>query len=135
MIAPDRAPPMSRFLLIAAAVVFIGWAISQAQAVLVSILVSVFLAVLATPLIRWLKRRHVPMVAAVALVVTGMVLLLLATGAVVGSSLSSFSAALPEYQERTQAQIMALRDLLAQRSIQLPEDILLNYANWRRVQM
>ncbi len=129
MIAPDRAQPMSRFLLIAAAVVFLGWGITQAQAVLVSLLVSVFLAVLATPPIRWLERKHVPRVAAVALVVTGMVLLLLASGVVIGSSISSFSAALPEYQERTQAQVMTLREFLARRSIQLPEDILLEYAN------
>lgn len=129
MTESDRNQPLSRFLFSAAAIVFIVWGISQAQSVLVSFLVSVFLAVLATPPVLWLERKRLPAVAAVLLVVACMILILLASGAVVGASINSFYAALPQYQERIQEQVAAVRELLASNGIATPENILFEYAN------
>ena len=129
MTSPNTLHPLSRFLVIAAAVVFIVWGISQAQTVLVSFLVSVFLAILATPPVLWLERKRVPVVVAVLLVVAGVVSILLAIGVVVGASLNSFYAALPQYQARIQEQVTAFRDFLASRSIVPPEQLLLEYVN------
>jgi predicted PurR-regulated permease PerM len=58
-----------------------------------------------------------------------MVLVLLAISAVVGTSINSFYAALPQYQTRIQEQVLTVRALLATRSIELPENILLEYVN------
>ena len=129
MTEPDKIHPLSRFLFIAAAIVFILWGISQAQSVLVSFLVSVFFAVLATPPVLWLERKRIPVVVAVMLVVAGMIFFLLAIGAVVGTSINSFYAALPQYQARIQEQVMALKEFLASKNIALPEKILLKYVN------
>lgn len=126
---PDRFHPLSRFLLIAAAIVFIVWGISQAQTVLVSFLVAVFLATLGTPLVLWLQRKRLPATVAVLLVMTGVILILLAIGVVVGASLNSFYAALPQYQVRIQEQVTAFRAFLASRDIVPPEQLLLEYVN------
>ena len=129
MTESERPHPLPRLLIIAAAIVFIVWGISQAQSVLVSFLVSVFLAVLATPPVLWLERKRTPVIVAVLLVVAGMVFVLVGIGAVVGTSLNSFYAALPQYQARIQEQVTAFRELLASKRIAPPEKLLLEYVN------
>jgi len=129
MTAPDDSHPMSRLLIVSATVVFMLWVISQAQSVLASFLVSVFLAILATPAVLWLGRRRVPVVAAVAIVVAVMVLILLVIGVVVGTSINSFSVALPQYQERIQEHVSAIIALFQGKGIAVPDDILRKYVN------
>ena len=129
MTEPDKIFPLSRFLGSTAAIVFILWGISQAQSVLVWLLVSVFLAVLATPPVLWLERKGMPVVAAVLLVVAAMILPLLAIGALVGASLNSFSVALPQYQARIQEQVTSLKEFMASKSIAFPEEFVLVYLN------
>jgi predicted PurR-regulated permease PerM len=125
----ERLSPILRFLAGTAAVIFIAWGISQAQTVVVSVLVSVFLAVLATPPVLWLEEKGCPTLIAVAVVVLGMIFFLLAVGAVVGTSINSFYAALPQYQESIHNQLKAFREFLASKSIDPPEELLLNYVN------
>jgi predicted PurR-regulated permease PerM len=101
-----------RFLVIAAAIVIIIAGINHAEPVLASLLVAVFLSVIGTPPVLWLERKRVPSVVAVVIVVMGMITVLLLAGAIVGTSLNSFSAALPFYQERLQVDVSALNELL-----------------------
>jgi len=125
----SNLPGGTRFLLIAAALIIIIWGLNQAQSALVSSLVSVFLALLGTPLVLWLERKHVPSVAAVLLVVAGMMSVLLLVGLLVGTSLSGFSAAMPAYQERMQAEAASLAALLAGHGVPVTEKVLLEYLN------
>ncbi len=120
---------MSNFLFIAAAIVFIIWGISQAQTVLVAVLVSVFLAVLATPPLLWFERKGMPIVVAVALVIVTMIFFLFLIAVVVGTSINSFYEALPQYQQQTQAQIAGFKVFLASHNIANPQKILLQYLN------
>jgi predicted PurR-regulated permease PerM len=129
MTEQDKFHPATRLLVIAAAIVFLIWGISQAQAVLVSFLVSVFLAILATPPVFWLERKRVPVVVAVMIVVAGMVFFLAAIGAVVGTSINSFYAALPQYQTRIQEQVAAFTVFLASHRIAPPGKLLADYVN------
>lgn len=129
MAATVSETPLSRLLLTLAAVVFILWGTRQAQPVLVSLLLSVFLAVLATPPFLWLKKKGFPTLLAVLLVILAMVLVLLAIGAVVGASIGSFYAALPHYQARFQEQATAFRAFLSSRGIASPGQIFLKYIN------
>jgi Predicted permease len=129
MTEPDKFHPLSRFLVIAAAVVFIVWGINQAQSVLVSVLVSVFLALLATPPVLWMERKRMPVVVAVLIVVIGMIVVLLAVGAVVGTSINSFYNTLPQYHSRIQEQVAAFKGFLASKRIALPDKVLLEYVN------
>lgn len=121
--------PLTRLLLTLAAIVFIIWGIHQAQPVLVSFLLAVFLAVLATPPVLWLQRKRVPTVIAISLVILAMVLILLAIGAVVGASIGNFYEALPHYQARFQEQATAFKAFLVHRGIARPGEILLKYVN------
>jgi AI-2 transport protein TqsA len=118
-----------RFLVIAAALVIIIGGINQAQSVLVSVLVAVFLAMLGTPPVLWLERKSIPSVVAVLIVVTGMIAVLVIAGGLVGASLNNFIDALPSYQQRIQEQVSTLKALLAKKGIHVTDKMLLEYVN------
>ena len=101
------------FLVVAASFVIILWGINQAQSVIVLILVALFLAVIGASPLLWLKRKKVPSVLAVLIVLAGMVIILLITGGFVATSLASFSGSLPFYQKRIEEDLLALRSFLA----------------------
>jgi AI-2 transport protein TqsA len=65
----------TRFLIIASALVIIIYGINQAQSVVALFLVSVFLALIGTPPVLWLERKHVPSFAAVMIIIAGMITL------------------------------------------------------------
>jgi AI-2 transport protein TqsA len=129
MTGQDNAQGGFRFLIIAATLVIIIGGLYQAQAVLVSFLVAVFLAMLGTPAVLWLERKRVPSFVAVLLVVSGMVAVLLLVGAIVGASISSFYAELPAYQARLQEQVSAVQKFLASKGIKHVDKVLLGYVN------
>ncbi len=116
-----------RLLVIAAALVIIIGGINQAQSVLVSVLVAVFLAMLGTPPVLWLERKRVPSVVAVLLVVAGMVAILLIVGAIVGASINSFYTELPVYQARFQEHVSAFQNFFSTIGIRGMDKVLLGY--------
>jgi len=118
-----------RFLVIGAALVIIIGGINQAQSVLVSFLVAVFLAILAAPPVLWLQRKRVPSGVAVLLVVTGMIIVLLIIVGLVGTSLNGFINAMPSYQQRIQEQVSTLKALLAKNGIWVTDKMLLENIN------
>ena len=118
-----------RFLVIAAALVIIIGGVNQAQSVLVSFLVAVFLAMLGTPPVLWLERKRIPSIVAVLLVVAGMIAILLIVGAIVGASINSFYTELPVYQTRLQAQVSAFQSFLATKGIRVTDKVLFEYIN------
>ncbi len=119
----------TRLLFIAAALVIVVGGINQAQTVLESVLVAVFLSTLATPPVLWLQRKRVPNFIAVLVVVTATVTVLLGVGAIVGASISSFYEALPSYQARIGEQVSALHASLSARGVPGTEKILRGYLN------
>lgn len=117
------------FLVPAAALVIIMWGIYQAQSIVVALLVSVFLAVIGTPAVAWLRRKRIPRGAAVLIVVVGMVAVLLVIGMLVGASINRFSSSLPSLQARLEQQLTTLEDFLARRGIGIPDTSLLTHVN------
>jgi len=118
-----------RFLVIAAALVIIIWGVNQAQSVLASFLVAVFLAMLGTPPVIWFERKRIPSAVAVLIVVTCMIAILLIVGGLVATSLNSFIDALPSYQQRIQEQTSAVKAVLAKKGIRVTDKVLLEYVN------
>ena len=116
-----------RLLVIAAALVIIIWGINQAEPVLASFLVAVFLAVIGTPPVLWLERKRVPSLAAVLIVVAGMITIMLMIGVVVGTSINGFSVALPGYQTRLREEVSALNVFLTSHRIRGIDKVLLGY--------
>jgi AI-2 transport protein TqsA len=129
MTEQSNFPRGTRFLIIAAALVIIIGGINQAQSVLVSFLVAVFLAMLGTPPVLWLERKRIPSVVSVLIVVGGMIIVLLLVGGLVATSLNSFYSELPVYQTRLQEQVSAFRAFLATKGIRVTDKVLLEYIN------
>jgi AI-2 transport protein TqsA len=115
--------------MITAALVIIIVGIKQAQPVLVSLLLALFLATLGTPPVLWLERRRIPTFVAVLLVVAGMIAILLILGTIVGASINSFYTGLPAYQALFQEQVSAFQSFLETKGIRGMEKILLEYIN------
>jgi AI-2 transport protein TqsA len=102
-----ESPRSAHPLVLLAALVIIAAGLRVAAPVVVPLFVSLFLAMIASPLIGWLSRRKVPHGIAIAMV-GGMLLgSLLLLGAVVGNSIAEFSVARSEYQERLRELVVA----------------------------
>jgi len=114
---------------ITAAIVIIFYGINQAQAVVSLFLLSVFIALIATPPVLWMEKKHVPKIIAVMIVIIALITLLLMVGGIVGASLSSFSDALPFYQKRLQEEVLSLKPLLASKHIIVTDKVLMEYFN------
>ena len=90
----------ARGLLVAGAFALVVTVLESAASILVPILLAVFIAIVATPMLRWMRGRGVPkwgalLVIAFVLLDVGSLLALVTTGAVEG-----FRDRLPTYQER-----------------------------------
>jgi predicted PurR-regulated permease PerM len=96
----DGFSPIARALIVAAAIAILLIFLQLAASVIAPILLAVFVAIVATPPLRWMRRFKIPKWAALALIVLvlldiGSILLLVGTGALEG-----FRDSLPNYQER-----------------------------------
>jgi AI-2 transport protein TqsA len=118
-----------QFFLIAASMVVIIYGLNQAQGVVSLFLLSAFIALITTPSVLWMERHRIPRSIAVLLVISTMIALLLIMGVIVGASLSSFSDALPFYQQRLREEVLALKPFLASKHIMVTDKVLLEYFN------
>ena len=83
-----------------AAVVVVIYGMQAAKVLLVPFLLAVFLAMVSVRPMLWLQKRRVPAFLAMLLIVVSMMLILTAIGAILGTSIAEFTAALPGYQAR-----------------------------------
>jgi predicted PurR-regulated permease PerM len=118
-----------RTLVSIAAIVIIIAGINLAQSVVVLFLVAVFLALLGTPPVLWLKEKRVPSGIAVLIVMAVMIIVIVLIGAQIGSSFSSFSDELPLLQTRIREQVLELSVVLTRKGIVLTNKFLLEYIN------
>jgi len=118
-----------RILVSIAAFVIIIAGINLAQSVVVLFLVAVFLALLGTPPLLWLKEKRVPSGIAVLIVMAVMIFVIVLIGAQIGSSFSSFSDELPLLQTRIREQVLQLSLVLSHKGIVLTNKFLLEYIN------
>ncbi len=81
--------PVLRYMLGAAALVVIVAGIKAAQAAMVPLLLSLFIAVLCGPVLFWLTSRKVPTALAIALIIIGVSGVLAGLSSVVSGSESS----------------------------------------------
>ncbi|KAA6186661.1 AI-2E family transporter [Thiohalocapsa marina] len=100
MSLPASFSAPARGLIVAAAIAVLIIVLQHAASLLTPVLLAVFIAVIATPPLRWMRRRGLPKWLALALVVfvlveIGSLLAVLSTGALEG-----FRDSMPTYQER-----------------------------------
>jgi len=95
-----RFSPISRAVIIAAAIAIAVFFMQAAASIMGPILLAAFIAIIATPPLRWLRRRRVPKWLALAVIIlalfeVGSLLVLVFTG-----QLEGFRDGLPNYQNR-----------------------------------
>ena len=113
----------ARFILFAAAFVIVVAGLKTAEPLLVPFLLSVFIALICSPLLVWLKSRRVPSGLAILLIVLGVVCLGAIVGAVVGASIREFRADLPEYQARLQIMSSGVQQWLVGKGIAFDPEV------------
>jgi len=122
---PSIHPPTGRFLLTAAAFVIVVAGMRAAEPILVPLIVSIFLAIISSSPVFWLRKKMVP----APLAVLGVVLGVLSVGFVfiliVGTSLDDFSEAIPRYQDRLTQEIDPMIRWIQELGFQLDKDMLL----------
>ena len=104
------ASPIVRFLIVMASFIIVVAGMRAAEALLVPFLLSLFLAVLCSPPLAWMKERGVPNALAILIIIATVVITSLIIGVIVSSSIKSFRADLPEYQMRLTALTAQLFD-------------------------
>ena len=109
----------ARFLIYSAAFIIVVAGMKTAESLLVPFLLSIFIAVLCSPPLSWLHRKNVPYGLAILLIIAMVVVFGLLIGAIVSSSIHSFSQDLPEYQNKLQTQVSALQTWLQGMGIDL----------------
>ncbi len=81
-----------------AAVIVIIFGMQLAKELLVPFLIAAFLALITVRPMLWLQQRRIPSFLAALMIVVSIMLLFAAVGAILGSSIADFTAALPGYQ-------------------------------------
>ncbi|WP_461516364.1 AI-2E family transporter [Porticoccus sp.] len=114
-----ESSPMARGMLIAAAFVIVVAGLKAAETLLVPFLLSVFIALIFSPLLTWLKRLKVPNGVAICLIIALVVLVGWLIGILVGASINDFRQNLPQYQERLQQMSSGFIGLLSERGMTL----------------
>jgi AI-2 transport protein TqsA len=92
--------PAARFLVVAAAFVILVAGLQAASSLITPFLLAVFIAVVATPPLRGLRRRGLPNWAAMLFVVLTIAAIGSAFAIMVTGALDGFTASLPAYQDR-----------------------------------
>jgi len=104
-----RLPP----LVVLATLVVVIAGMKAASALLEPFLLAIFISVLCAPLVTWLTRRGWPEWLAVSVTMVGLVILLSAGFALVGTSINGFLKQLPVYQSALNMRVGGLLDGLA----------------------
>jgi len=120
-------PRSLRLLIGLASFVVIVAAFRTAGTLLIPFLLSVFIAIICTPILFWLQRRRVPNVLAVLIIVVGIICLAVLLASFVGSSLNDFVRSLPVYQTRLKAKTVEYLLWLNRHGIELSSDVILAY--------
>jgi predicted PurR-regulated permease PerM len=92
----------------AASFVIVIAGMRAASSLLVPFLLSLFIATIIAPSVFWLKRRRIPTVLAIMIVVICFLIIILIITAMIGTSIDDFSRALPVYQEKLQEKTQVL---------------------------
>ncbi len=125
----NNFPGGLRILISAAAFVIIIAGVNLAQSVIVLILISIFLAILGAPAVLWLKKKHIPSILAVFIVMAVMIIILILISAQIGTSISNFSNELPLLQSSIREQVIELSVFLRSKGFSGTQKILLDYIN------
>ncbi len=109
----NQSPGLSgpaRFLITAAAFVVVVAGMRAAVGIIIPFLLAIFLAIIATPALFWLKGRGISTVFAILIVSLVIMLGGLMIGTILGTSIADFTNDLPEYTAEFNANVQSLEE-------------------------
>ena len=112
----------ARFLFVAACLVITMAGLRAGQAFFVPLLMAVFLTILCLPPLSWMRRLGLPEWAAIALVISGAVIGVLAVAVVLGGTIQSFHQELPTYRARLDGIVQSALSWLQSLGIDISAD-------------
>jgi len=99
-------------IIVLAAVVVVIYGMQMMSVLLVPFLIAAFLALITVRPMLWLQEKRVPSIVAALVIVTMLMLILAVVGAILGTSIADFTAALPSYQARLDVIIDGVFDFM-----------------------
>lgn len=120
---------MGRFLIVTAALVIVIAGMREAKDILVTFLLSLFIAVIFSPPLAWLKKRGVPSALAIVLIIGIIIGAGIFVGAVVGTSFNDFREFLPEYRASLTDRLNHVIDYLVAKGLPIDEAQINRYFN------
>ncbi len=109
-------PNKTSTIMILAAVVVVIYGMQMMSVLLVPFLIAAFLALITVRPMLWMQAHKVPSVLAALIIVTMLMLVLAVVGAILGTSIAEFTAALPAYQARLDVIIAGIFDFIVKNS-------------------
>ena len=106
---------ITRILLGIIAVILVIGAIREASSLVVPMLLALFAALVAAPVVGWLREKGAPTWLAVVSVVLIAIVIVTAFGGLAGGSVQDFSAKVPGYQQQLNDRLTSLKTLLGDR--------------------
>ncbi len=99
----DSVIKNSNAIITVAAVIIIIFGMQAAKVLLVPFLLAIFFALVTVRPMLWLQSHKVPSVLAALIVVLTLMMFLIVVGSIVGTSIATFTAAIPSYQAQLDA--------------------------------
>ena len=109
--------PITRLLMNLAAFTVIVAGLKMANALVVPFILAVFIAMVVSPMVLWLRGHGIPNGLAILVVVLLMLSVGLVLGAVIGSAMVNFQQDLPEYSSKLAAMSSGVQEMLSNRGI------------------
>lgn len=111
----DSTETRGSALIAFAAVIVVVYGLQMAKVVLVPFLIAAFLALITVRPMLWMQSRRVPSILAALVIVSAIMLILFMLGAILGTTVADFTAALPSYQRRLDVIVQGVFEFLAGR--------------------
>ena len=113
---------MIRILVVLASLFVIIAGLKAASSIVVPVLVAMFLSIIATPPLLWLKKQRLPTWAALTLILLVLVGAIAIVGSLIGSSINELSSSMPVYEQKLGNSLEATVTYLQKRGLDLPSD-------------
>ncbi|MBP39667.1 MAG: AI-2E family transporter [Proteobacteria bacterium] len=105
MLTPPTSSTGTKVLLVLACLVIVIAGLKAASAIIIPLLMAIFLAIIASAPLHWLRRRGLPVWAALTLILLLLASALISIGSLIGASIDQLSNTLPRYEQQLRALI------------------------------
>jgi AI-2 transport protein TqsA len=117
----------SKILLTLAALIVVMAGIKAASPIIVPFLLSIFIAIICNPLLKWGKQFRLPEAISISLIVVIILVVGLSLAGIVGASVNDFSQQLPEYKAKLTDNFSWLIGQLAAFNIHLNRELIMEH--------